>query len=559
MPRNNTYDDYRDTGADMRHDHDGDHDTPSAAFEEESVLKQTPWFAISIAFHAVVLLIVWSMVIAVIEIENPRAVPTAVEPPTLPPPPPVVPQMIAEDRPDIDQVEPTVDPRIVTDATDKINEDPTQNPDKHELRPSPVQDQSMVNSEYPNSGANSSIGMSGNIGGGGGPSGGGGFTYRRARGGPTQRGNHTVDMGLKWLRDHQSADGSWDPVNFSADGARNGRTSGSYGNKDGSGDTGWEHARAGLTGMALLAYLGAGFTHTEGEYADTVKKALRYLKAVQDNDGCFDTTNREDPHYVYGHSICTMALSEAYAMTGANMLKGPAQKGVDFIAAAQNHDPDRGYLGWRYGVKPGDSDTSVTGWMALALKSARVADLDVPAHCWEGALKHMDDMTGTFNGYPKTGYISKAGPNSRLQSQASFVPNNSMEAINIMTRLFVTQDGSLRNDPQLRAQADGIVEEGNLPTLSDPTKLDYYYWYYASLAMYQMGDRWWKRWEGPMGDSLIKSQRLDGDSSEDKCYGSWDSNSAWGVAGGRVYATAINCLTLEVYYRYGKVGAKPGH
>ncbi|MBK9976081.1 MAG: hypothetical protein IPP14_15010 [Planctomycetes bacterium] len=36
-------------------------------------------------------------------------------------------------------------------------------------------------------------------------------------------------------------------------------------------------------------------------------------------------------------------------------------------------------------------------------------------------------------------------------------------------------------------------------------------------------------------------------------HGSWDSVDAWGSAGGRVYSTAINCLTLEVYYRYQKL------
>ncbi|MGE3853189.1 MAG: prenyltransferase/squalene oxidase repeat-containing protein [Planctomycetota bacterium] len=553
MARDDYYDDYQDDGYD-------EEEAPPPAGDEDSVLKQTPWFAISLAFHAVLLLIIWSIVISVVEIEKPKVQPTAVEPPELPEPPKILPQTILpEDRPDVEQQDPTEDPRIVKDAADDHNEDPTNDPTNQDLRPNPNPDQSNVESPYPNAGFNSSIGLGGNIGGGGGPGGAGGFVYRRARGGGGHRGDQNVLLALKWLRDHQDEDGSWDPVNFAAAGAKHGRTSGSYGNKDGSGDTGWEHARAGLTGMALLAFLGAGYTHTEGEFADTVKKSLRYLKAVQDNDGCFDTTNREDPHFVYGHSICTMALSEAYGMTGANMLKGPAQKGVDFIAMAQNHDPDRGYLGWRYGVKPGDSDTSVTGWMSLALKSARVADLDVPQHCWDGAITHMKDMTGKFNNYPKTGYIQKAGTNARLQSQSSFVPNGSMDAINIMTRLFVSQDGSLRNDPELRGQADQLIEEGSLPTLSDATKLDYYYWYYASLALFQMGDRWWKRWEGPMGDSLIKSQRLTPADESDKCYGSWDSNSAWGIAGGRVYATAINCLTLEVYYRYEKIGNKGGH
>ena len=36
--------------------------------------------------------------------------------------------------------------------------------------------------------------------------------------------------------------------------------------------------------------------------------------------------------------------------------------------------------------------------------------------------------------------------------------------------------------------------------------------------------------------------------------GSWDpAVDKWGSIGGRVYATAINVLTLEVYYRYAHV------
>ncbi len=48
-----------------------------------------------------------------------------------------------------------------------------------------------------------------------------------------------------------------------------------------------------------------------------------------------------------------------------------------------------------------------------------------------------------------------------------------------------------------------------------------------------------------MKDALLKLQRADGHRA-----GSWDPDPNWiGQTGGRVYATAIAVLTLEVYYR----------
>ena len=53
----------------------------------------------------------------------------------------------------------------------------------------------------------------------------------------------------------------------------------------------------------------------------------------------------------------TIALSEAYAISGDKRIGAATQKGVNFILAAQN--PNDG--GWRDNPKdPGD--TSVTGW-----------------------------------------------------------------------------------------------------------------------------------------------------------------------------------------------------
>ena len=59
----------------------------------------------------------------------------------------------------------------------------------------------------------------------------------------------------------------------------------------------------------------------------------------------------------------------------------------------------------------------------------------------------------------------------------------------------------------------------------------------------------WKRWNESMQEALCDNQRVSG--CED---GSWDPIGEWGRAGGRVYATAIGAMTLEVYYRFARQG-----
>ena len=74
---------------------------------------------------------------------------------------------------------------------------------------------------------------------------------------------------------------------------------------------------------------------------------------------------------------------------------------------------------------------------------------------------------------------------------------------------------------------------------------NFYYWYYASLAMMQMQDETWPKWNARMRDFLIRLQAKGGDLD-----GSWPTNSKYGSRGGTVYTTALAALTLEVYYRY---------
>ena len=350
---------------------------------------------------------------------------------------------------------------------------------------------------------------------------------------------------LHWLADHQNEDGSWSPDTFADDAAET-RTEGTYLNANDSESKGWRFTRQGVTGLALLAYLGAGYMHSDGEFKNNVKMGLRWLKDGQDTDGCYGP--RDDHHYVYNHAIAALAMIEAYTMTGARTLKAPANRGIYFIVACQNIDEDRGRLGWRYGVKPGDSDTSVTGWMAFALHVAKTyAKLDVPASAFTGAQRHLDTMTGIKDGYPTTGYITKAGANSRLRTRQRFDTNSSMDAINIALR--VLHDVELRDTRPIVSQSQRLTGTSELPTSTDIAKRDYYYWYWGSLAMRTVGERSWRTWRKPADKAVLATQRRDGDATF-RAYGSWDTTSAWGIAGGRVYTTAINCLTLETPFRY---------
>ena len=78
-----------------------------------------------------------------------------------------------------------------------------------------------------------------------------------------------------------------------------------------------------------------------------------------------------------------------------------------------------------------------------------------------------------------------------------------------------------------------------------------YYWYYATLAMYQVGGKHWDKWKAGMERAMVENQRKDTDFCEYK--GSWDPIGPWGPDGGRVYSTACLALCLEVFYRYDRV------
>jgi len=360
-----------------------------------------------------------------------------------------------------------------------------------------------------------------------------------ARGGGTRATESAVIAALKWLAHHQGPDGGWGAESFG-----NQCTGGRCG---GPGERDYD---TGVTGLSLLAFLGAGYSHLSRDefpdpiqpgrvlkFGEVVKKGEQWLIARQDPEGCIGERGMK---YMYNHAVAALALSEAYGMTASVPLKDPAQKAIDFVVAAQN--PGKG---WRYSAKSGDNDCSVTGWAVMALKSAELSDLLFPRGAYDGALSWFNDATEA-NGYYRTGYTARGTGKVFVPGKnESFDDHPAMSAVAVMSRIFMQKR---KGDPALGA-VNMLVSD--LPEWK-ANKVDFYYWYYTSLALFQYDGPegpMWRKWNEPMKNALVPHQHTNGCKN-----GSWDPDAdRWGMEGGRVYAVAINALTLEVYYRYANV------
>jgi hypothetical protein len=313
-----------------------------------------------------------------------------------------------------------------------------------------------------------------------------------------------VALALEWLAKHQNPDGSW---NFDH------RIGPCGGRCDHPGTM--KEARFAATGMGLLPFLGAGQTHKQGKYKDNVKAGLAYL-ITNGKGGSF----YEGGGAMYGHGICTIALTEAYGMTQDKHLFGPAQAAVDFICNAQ--DPVGG--GWRYAPKQA-GDTSVVGWQIMALKSAHLAYLNVPPNVIEGAKNFLNTVqadSGAAYGYDRPG-----------NGQAT-------TAIGLLCRMHL---GWKRDNPAL---ARGVETLGTIGPSAAPGSANMYYNYYATQVLHHYEGEQWVKWNEKMRDFLVNSQSKQGHSK-----GSWYFTGDIGSdIGGRMYNTAMATITLEVYYRH---------
>ncbi len=307
-----------------------------------------------------------------------------------------------------------------------------------------------------------------------------------AKHGASARTEAAVMAALRWFKANQNSDGSW------AAGAN----------------------RDALTALAVLCFLGRGETTESKEFGDAVSRGIQFLVASIDSNGVVPARGS----YMYTQGAVTLALSEAYGMTQAKAIRDPLERSIKAILAAQKVNK----MGaWRYTMTAPNADTSVSAWLIMSLKSAKLAGIDVPEDSFKLASNYL------WTVYDDDGGFGYTAPSRRVN----------MTGAGVLCQQFLGQS----TDPRIKKALDYLKQQ----------KVDWdetagahvlYGWYYVTQAMFQGGGSYWEYWNKQIRDAVVNKQAPDGHwASPTKS--KEDSN-------GPVYTTALACLILEVYYRY---------
>lgn len=325
----------------------------------------------------------------------------------------------------------------------------------------------------------------------------------------------SLRFALQWLKRHQHEEGFWSARSFGR--LCEGEVC------DGGGSD--EHD-VGATALAVLAMLESG--PMRGRFEVPARRGLQWLADQQGLDGCFGPSSGK---FMYGHAISTLAFARACAILGDEEYRPRAQRGARFLKQARNP----GYA-WRYGMRDGDNDTSVTAWAGAALAACAAPDVGgtLETHIIDGLRRSLGQSTNVWThevSYRKSGAST---PDERFEK------NEGLTAMSVWLRLAT---GQPRTAPEVKGGAKRLA--WSLPCWNDRgSSVDFSAWHAGARALSAYGDAdLWSAWSAGARRALVPHQRKYADGCG--C-GSWDPVDRWGREGGRVYATALNALTLEL-------------
>ena len=312
-------------------------------------------------------------------------------------------------------------------------------------------------------------------------------------------------------------------------------------NEDGS----WPQNKVAMTGLAILAFLAHGETPGKSpEFGATVQKGIEFLLSHQREDGLFSIRDANN----YSHPIATYALCEAFGMTRNPNIRDAADKALDHIVRGQHPSG-----GWDYNMRQSDrDDTSYMGWCAQALKAAQMADFYHDPEALERAsrlsvrgFKKNGFQDGGF-GYtgPQKGGLTGVGTLCLQFHHAESDPYVKNSLANIIYGWFPEWTGY---SPARAARGDRLEAPSDLSDKVVSGGSKQYYYYYATQAVFQNGGDRWDRWNARMWPSYVAAQFV-------VPAGEAGSSCTCGAAGGRCLCHGLKEPYRDAEGAYREIG-----
>lgn len=355
------------------------------------------------------------------------------------------------------------------------------------------------------------------------------------------RSDDAVLLGLRWLAAHQAADGSWAPESDPRACAPARRPAGEEPPVPQRVDFGLAEHRVAVTSFALLAFLGAGYTHRgDHEFARVVRSAGGWLRAHQEHGFVRATTH---PTWMFDHAVATWALWVLYGMTESPIYLQPALESLGALVR------QRGPRVWTYGVGRGLADESLTLWALLSLLDARAMRddlirrerapdwaLDEPAI--EAGLAWLERVTEGVE-RPENLPLPLGGDDDLPGSEP-----RAFHALGLLLRAHACQD--LKEERFAAARA-WLVRDPPAKLPGGGT-LDLLHAWAGAHAAFVAQREPWKAWDAALSTQVLPAQSLDGLACDYR--GSFAPGPGAVARGGRALATALGVLAFELYYRY---------
>ncbi len=290
-----------------------------------------------------------------------------------------------------------------------------------------------------------------------------------------------------------------------------------------------------ITAIAVLSFLAHGEQEGRGKYGHIISSGIDYLLKHQVNspgrveDGYFRADN-DKLSRTHGHGYATLCLAEALGTAGyledspiqEKDIRSSLIKAVRFIERIQG--PSGGWYYYPY-RDPESHEGSVTICLVQALRAARNAGIYVDYKVIEKAekyVKRLQKPNGSFR------YMLGSTRSTMALTAAAIATLN-------MAGLY--DDPAIEKGMRwLKSQEPFLFRRRDILGELD-TMFPYYERLYLAQAYWQAGNlSHWKRWFKKEVNYLLSRQKRDG---------SWKSKKY-----GSVYATAMNCLVLQMPYNY---------